>query len=384
MADQLAVLEKKGPDQSRNLYVVGAPAYRVESAEVIIRAPEHVRMGKVTQISRNDQHYVVGFANGHQLVLNPNKVVVYQTFTTSQAQWTYLSEQGYDFSRSKGAQPATPLGNIRLLKTIPQRYIAVDCEFGSFYAVQHQGKQIEWQLTTIDGVNFGLFQLSAIGYAGTRQLPIYFNRYVDQPEFSPEQKLQGLAATGLTLAAYQQQAQPLAVVRAFIAQVLAPGLPLMAWDYHNDYKVLRSLVKRCEPQLTKDELALLRQPIRLFDGEAYVNQVINHANKGRGKASYTLPLSGIAGLLNIATPNAHNALWDAQTVHTVMQTVQRLQNHPVTVTAPHRPPMAPATPVATPVASTQAKPQHHALARWFGPRHWRRGKRAPLRVKHQR
>lgn len=31
MADQLAVLEKKGPDQSRNLYVVGAPAYRVES-----------------------------------------------------------------------------------------------------------------------------------------------------------------------------------------------------------------------------------------------------------------------------------------------------------------------------------------------------------------
>jgi len=115
------------------------------------------------------------------------------------------------------------------------------------------------------------------------------------------------------------------VLKDFIDQVLAPQLPLVFWDQRQDLKSLHWLLAQHFQDLSAIQQTIVTQPLQVFDGEQYTNIVINRSNKKPLSTVHSLPLNGVAGLLNIFNPHQHNALWDAQTTHYVVNQMARVQ-----------------------------------------------------------
>ncbi|MGP4116284.1 hypothetical protein [Levilactobacillus zymae] len=366
---QINLLERIAPEQRNYFYIVGYPAYRFTPQHQLAVAPENTKMGNVTQIDRDAaQRYVVRFQTGQQILLTDKRVAQNREFATVAALTQYLQERGIVLPAAAGEATPPVFKNLQITQRLPQEYVVVDCEFAQLFQTQRQADQIHRTQTTVAGVNFGVFQLSALGYCGERATGLRFNRYVDRPEFAPEMTLRGLAETGLTLTTYTQQAAPLTVLRAFIAQVLAQHLPLVLWNYHNDLKALAALVRLHLTELTEAERAIVLAPLTIFDGESYMSQVLNRHNPGHSSVEYHLPLNGVAGLLNIVNPHQHHALWDAQTTQLVLAELAKLQRQAVRVVQVPESPAVPASDTATTVSQS---PRHFA---WW-PHHSRRGVR---------
>lgn len=211
------------------------------------------------------------------------------------------------------------------MKTIPNHYIVVDCEFGPFFKRKFNAGNYHWTPTTINGADCTIFQLAALSYQANQQTSVYFDRLLDYPAFLPEKKLTALAASGQTLAEFERTANPVQVLKDFVDQVLASQLPLVFWDQTQDLKALHWLLTQYFEQLSARQQDIVKQPLQVFDGEQYTNIVINRSNKKPLSTNHSLPLNGVAGLLNIFNPHQHNALWDAKTTHFVVDQMARIQ-----------------------------------------------------------
>ncbi|KRO25909.1 winged helix-turn-helix transcriptional regulator [Lactiplantibacillus fabifermentans] len=328
MSAQIVILERNRQNVVHYLYVLEHPAFQITEDHHLVVAPDQESLGKVEKIKVNDSnHYQIEFANSQKLVLNKQKVVSSSTNPKNLTLANLLANEGFKIAADvAGASPkidfqsrfSSMIPSPAELVNIPEHYIVIDCEFGEFFERNSTCDQIRWKKTKINGLATGIYQLSAISYAGDTQTQVFFNHYVDNPRFSPEKRLAGLAETGLTLAAFQRQSAPLLVLKQFIAEVVAAQLPLVFWDQTFDLKCLRWLFATYFEKFTKQEQALLLKPIKVFDGELFTNMVINRSNKKSLATKHMLPLSGVAGLLNIVNPKQHNAIWDVQTTHRVL------------------------------------------------------------------
>ncbi|GEO69357.1 hypothetical protein [Levilactobacillus acidifarinae] len=361
-------LERTASGQRNYFYIVGYPAYRFTPQHQLALAPENSKMGNVTRIDRDaGQRYVVQFQKGQQILLTEKRVAQHHEFATTTALTQYLQDRGVVLPAVAEGTPLSIFQSLQVTQQLPREYVVVDCEFAQLFQTQRQSDQIHRTQTTVAGINFGVFQLSALGYAGDRAIDLSFNRYVDRPEFAPEMKLRGLTETGVTMATYTQRAAPLAVLRAFITQVLARRLPLVFWNYHNDLKALDVLIQMNLQKLTEAERAIVLAPLTVFDGETYMSRVLNRHNLSRNTVAYQLPLNGVAGLLNIVNPHQHNALWDAQTTQTVLVELTKLQGQAAQVVT---------VPTVEPAPTTSATRTQHWLSWW--PRRLQRGTRRTI------
>src|SRR5699024_3882981 len=89
-------------------------------------------------------------------------------------------------------QLAAVFPKVKALTTIPERYAVIDCEFGILFGVQRQGDNVVQRRVSILGEKASIFQLAVLGYAGNQPIDLFFNRYLDHPNFSPTLKLRGL------------------------------------------------------------------------------------------------------------------------------------------------------------------------------------------------
>jgi hypothetical protein len=349
VTSRIVYLEQKAssnaPAQTHNLFLVGYAIFQVEQGTTL--RPALNSWGKVQRIIVDHKdRFRITFNSGRIFVLSAKKVLTYETDRDELTLAERLQDHGLKLPET------TPTPNeqapeqlkevwptVRRLTSIPQSYVVIDCEFGVLFKTQRTGDDIAMTRTTVAGEKAGVFQLAALGYQDARPLDIFFNRYLDNPNFSAEMKLRGLKETGLTLEAFEHQAQPLRVIRAFIHQVLARRLPLVFWDQGNDLRLLKNTVSVYYDQLTTEERTILQAPLAVFDGSLYTNEVINRSNHQHASRHY-LPLNGVAGLLNIVNPHQHNALWDAQTTHYVVNALARFKHTaPLILSAPQ--PQAP-------------------------------------------
>lgn len=361
MTAKIVYLEQNIPDntttQEHNLFMLDYPVYQVEANGTL--TPILSSWGKVlTILIDKKERFKIFFTSGRTFVLGSKKIMAYDTDADGLDPVARLRSHGYGLPPEQAPvvaeQVGTPLRSVfptvRVLQEIPREYVVIDCEFGILFQTQRTGDHITMNRTIINGEKAGIFQLAALGYRGSQPLDIYFNRYFDNPAFAAEMKLRGLKETTTTLERYEQQAQPLTVLKDFIRCVLKRQLPLVFWDQGNDLRLLRHTLATHLPYLTAEERTTLMVPLYVFDGSLYTNQVINHSNHQKDTRHF-LPLNGIAGLLNIFNPQQHNALWDAQTTHFVVNKLAQIkQASPLVVQEPQ--------PVVTPVlALPNAKAQ---------------------------
>ncbi|WP_225428298.1 helix-turn-helix domain-containing protein [Levilactobacillus enshiensis] len=324
---------EKGHPKVHNMFVVGQPILLTGGDGTLVYNKSMVKWGLVTTIAFDEhRRFVIGFSTDKNMVLNEKNVTTYEQAATDDDLSLILQHQGYqlpvaaataDKQVMQRLQQVLP--TIKCLDQLPQEYVVVDCEFGMLFQTQNTGSQIIREQTMTLGEKAGVFQLGALGYAADKTPILRFNRYVDNPAFTPEMKLRGLKETGLTLADYEQQAAPLAVLQAFIAQILRHHYPLVFWDRTNDLRLLRHLFAVHYDALSVAERQVLAAPLSIFDGSAYTNRVITRSSHQRESVHHYLPLNGVAGLLNVFNPKQHNALWDAQTTHYVVQELAKIQ-----------------------------------------------------------
>ena len=315
---QIALIERQTPNDGRYLYLVGWPVLKLTDRQLTV-------MAKVTNlvvgITCNAREQVqIAFSETKPLILGTGKInrIGHKPAELTDVDW--LMELGYpSLPKIDQPMPAQLIMTCQQLTEIPARYIVVDCEFGSYYRTQQAGSDQLLQQVTVDGVNQSIFQISALGFADGQRTTTYLNRFLDNPHFSAAQTLIGLQKTGLSLAEYRREAAIIDVLRAVIEVVLQPGLPLVFWNQANDLKYLINLFTVHYDALNAAEQAVLKQPLQVFDGSQYMSDVINRSNIGRQNNHYDLPLSGVAGLLNVINPTPHDALWDALTTHEVIR-----------------------------------------------------------------
>lgn len=344
VTSRIVYLEQKAasnaPAQTHNLFLVGYAIFQVDQGTTL--RPALNSWGKVqTIIVDHKDRFRITFSSGRVFVLSQKKVLTYETDRDELTLTERLQDHGLNLpatTPSPVAQAPEHLPRVwpqvNRLTSIPHSYVVIDCEFGVLFKTQRTGDDVAMTRTTIAGEKAGIFQLAALGYQDTEPLDIFFNRYLDNPNFSADMKLRGLKETGLTLTQFEQQAQPLVVVRAFIQQVLQRRLPLVFWDQGNDLRLLQNILALYYEQLTAAEQAALQTPLAVFDGSLYTNEVINRSNHQHDNRHF-LPLNGVAGLLNIFNPHQHNALWDAQTTHYVVNALARFKRTaPLILSAP--------------------------------------------------
>lgn len=333
----------KGHPQVHNMFVIGQPILLTGEEGALTYNKSMAGWGLVTTITFDEhRRFVIRFSTDKNMVLNEKNVTTYEQAATDDDLNQILRHQGYRLPPASAVadkqltqQLRQVLPTINCLDSLPEKYVVVDCEFGILFHTQNTGSQIIREQAVTLGEKAGVFQLGALGYAGSPAPMLKFNRYVDNPAFTPEMKLRGLRETGLTLADYEQQAAPLAVLQAFIAQILCHHYPLVFWDRTNDLRLLRNLFAVHYDALSTAEQQVLGEPLAIFDGSEYTNRVITRSNHQRESVHHYLPLNGVAGLLNVFNPNQHNALWDAQTTHYVVQELAKIhQMEPRILEAP--------------------------------------------------
>lgn len=334
----------KLPQENHFVYIVDYPICQVDQSGQLLVAKNYASWGEITQITIDArQRFVIKSTSGHSLTLGAKKIVNYDTDTETTSVTALLKTNGYSLPVTT-AQPITDAFKTQLaavfptvetLTEIPEKYAVIDCEFGVLFGTQRQGDSIVHRRATVYGEKAGIFQLAVLGYAGNRALDLFFNRYLDNPNFSAEVKLRGLKETKLTLAEYDSQTDPVTVLKTFIHEVLARQLPLVFWDKSNDLRLLRHTLAVNFASFSTAEQALLGTKLAVFDGSIYTNQVINRSNHRKKDTHHYLPLNGVAGLLNIFNPHQHNALWDAQTTHCVVNALAKIQQtDPLILTRP--------------------------------------------------
>jgi hypothetical protein len=315
---QIALIERQTPNDGRYLYLVGWPVLKLTDRQLTV-------MAKVTNlvvgITCNAREQVqINFSETKSLLLGTGKINRIGHKPSELTDATWLTELGYPpLPKIDQQMPTQLIMTCQQLTEIPARYVVVDCEFGIYYRTQQTGSDQLLQQVTVDGVNQSIFQISALGFADGQRTTTYLNRFLDNPHFSAAQTLIGLQKTGLSLAEYRREAAIIDVLRAVIEVVLQPGLPLVFWNQANDLKYLINLFTEHYDAFNAAEQAVLKQPLQVFDGSQYMSDVINRSNVGRQNNHYDLPLSGVAGLLNVVNPTPHDALWDALTTHEVIQ-----------------------------------------------------------------
>ncbi|MFC6259724.1 helix-turn-helix domain-containing protein [Levilactobacillus fujinensis] len=333
----------KGHPRVHNMFVIGQPILQTGEEGTLAYNKSMAGWGLVTTITFDEhRRFVIGFSTDKNIVLNEKNVATYEQATTDDDLNQVLRHQGYQLppviptaDKQLAQHLRQVLPTIQCLDSLPKAYVVVDCEFGILFRTQNTGSQIIREQAVTLGEKAGIFQLGALGYADDCTPMLNFNRYVDNPAFTPEMKLRGLRETGLTLAAYEQQAAPLAVLQAFIAQILCQHYPLVFWDRTNDLRLLRNLFAVHYDDLSTAEQRILAEPLAIFDGSEYTNRVITRSNHQRESVHHYLPLNGVAGLLNVFNPNQHNALWDAETTHYVVQELAKIhQMEPLILGAP--------------------------------------------------
>ncbi|BDZ30306.1 hypothetical protein RA086_03860 [Lactiplantibacillus sp. WILCCON 0030] len=333
MAAKIVLLVQSTQNNPDHLYIVGYPIFEVTATGELKLAEDQAKHGLVARIKlssagvvytihfENDRMQQIKLKNVSQADANPtglsisNLLAAYHYQLPNQL--TQLSDFQEDFSKV--------FSHVTTLTSIPKHYIVIDCEFGPFFRKHFVNGSFQWQPTKINGADATVFQLAALSYVAGTQTTVFFNHYLDFPSFLPERKLAALDATQLALATFERQAEPLTVLKKFIAQVLVPQLPLVFWDQAYDLRSLRWLIAQYYQKLTASEQATVNQPLTVFDGEQYTNLVINRSNKHALTTTHDLPLNGVAGLLNIINPQQHNALWDAQTTHHVIHKMAIIQ-----------------------------------------------------------
>lgn len=336
-ATTFTMLERKISNNLNCLYLLNRPVYQIDHDKRLTPAEHYGDAGNVTAIELdNHDRFHISFASRSEMVLTPKKVVTCSDAAIGPSCQEFLESFGYVLpdAAASGQQRLINLPNILTPApaptTIPPAYIIIDCEFGNLFRRTNTPNTINWQVMKAAGLKTNVFQLSAIGFNRHRQTSVFFNRYFDNPDFLPEKKLAGLAATGLTLAQYERQGDPLTVIKAFINQVLQPALPLVFWDQTQDIKYLRRLIAQHYDQLTPSEQHAVTTPVTIFDAQAYTNMIINLGNHKNGY--HNLPLNGLAAIFNLTNPNQHNALWDVQTTELVLQKLARLHQQAPTET----------------------------------------------------
>lgn len=333
------------PQENHLIYVVNYPICQIEPSGQLVTVKNYASWGEITDITIDDnQRFVIQSTSGHTLKLGAKKIVRYDTTEASDGSVTALLKQNGYLPPVTAALPVTDqfrqqlaavFPKVKALTTIPERYAVIDCEFGILFGVQRQGDNVVQRRVSILGEKASIFQLAVLGYAGNQPIDLFFNRYLDHPNFSPTLKLRGLKETQLPLATYEAQADPLAVLKAFIQEVIARRIPLVFWDKSNDLRLLRQTLAVHFAEFSTAEQALLGRELVVFDGSVYTNLVINRSNHARKNAHHYLPLNGVAGLLNIFNPHQHNALWDAQTTHCVVDALTKIRRtQPVVLTQP--------------------------------------------------
>ncbi len=332
------------PQENHFVYIVDYPICQVDRAGQLLVAKNYTSWGEIKQITIDaHQRFVIKSTSGHSLTLGAKKIVNYDTDAEAMSVAALLKTNGYSLPVT-AAQPITDEFKVKLaavfptveaLTEIPEKYAVIDCEFGVLFGTQHQGDSIVQRRATVYGEKAGIFQLAVLGYTGNRALDLFFNHYLDNPNFSAEVKLRGLKETKLTLAEYDKQTDPVTVLKAFVHEVLARRLPLVFWDKSNDLRLLRHTLAVNFDAFSAAEQALLGTKLAVFDGSIYTNQVINRSNHRKKDTHHYLPLNGVAGLLNIFNPHQHNALWDAQTTHAVVNALAKIQQtEPMVLTRP--------------------------------------------------
>ena len=357
------------PQENHFIYVVDYPICQVERSGQLVVAKNYASWGEITQITRDaNQRFVIESTSGHTLTLGVKKIVTYKTDADLSSVATLLERNGYSLPTTTALpvtdkfrqQLAAVFPKVTNLTTIPERYAVIDCEFGILFGVQRQGDSVVQRRVSILGEKASIFQLAVLGYAGNRPIDLFFNRYLDHPNFSPTLKLRGLKETALPLVAYEAQAKPTTVLKAFIHEVVARQLPLVFWDKGNDLRLLRQALAVHFTEFSVEEQLLLGKPLAVFDGSVYTNLVINRSNHAKKDAHHFLPLNGVAGLLNIFNPHQHNALWDAQTTHCVVNALAKIQETPpLVLTQPY--PVAHENSVAEVSGTSVSRPAPHVL-----------------------
>lgn len=317
MLPPLTLLERQVTNNLNYLYFVDHPVYQIQPDRHLMPANEFLAAGTVTAIECDEQErYHIYFTARSEITISSKKVR-----TTLDAAATdktdLLTSLGYYLFTDDSPTADSYLPNTIQLTALPTKYIIVDCEFSPHFHKVSTAKTITWQMAKSSASATNIFQLSAIGFDQHQQTSPFFNRYLDDPDFLPEKKLAGLAATGLTTTAYETQGDPLTIIKVFIAQILQPQLPLVFWDQKQDMKHLIHLLATYYNQLTIAEQAIVKKPITTFDAQDYTNRIINRGNHKQG--NHTLPLNGLAALFNIVNSHQHNAIWDVQTTEHVIQ-----------------------------------------------------------------
>ncbi|NLR32965.1 helix-turn-helix domain-containing protein [Levilactobacillus tujiorum] len=344
MAAKIVFIERERPQAGHLVYIVGYPICEPDVTGQLVPASSMVSWGEITQIKRDDhQRFVIESTSGNSITLGAKKVVNFGVEMAESSVTDVLTQSGYSLSTTVTTpvsdvfkrQLAAVFPQVSQLQAIPERYAVIDCEFGILFGRKQQGDNIVQQQVSILGEKASIFQLAALGYAGRQPIELFFNHYLSHPNFLADLKLKGLRATRLTLADYERETHPVLVLKEFIQHVLARQLPLVFWDQHNDLRLLRQLLAIHLSEFSAEEQSILRQPLMVFDGSAYTNLVINRSNHARRETSHYLPLNGVAGLLNIFNPQQHNALWDAQTTHYVVNALAEIQQtQPIILTQP--------------------------------------------------
>lgn len=332
MSEPLVMLVRQQKNVATYLYIIGHPTLGLNPDQSLTPAAEQGSYGKVTQITLNtaNQHYCLHFASGRELQLNQKNVLLVAKNPDDLPLPELLKNYGYRLlpptvTTTFQANFDQIFPSLTQLNTIPSHYIVIDCEFGPFFKRQFRAGCYRWAPTTINGADQTIYQLAALSYRAGQQTNVYFDQLIDFPAFLPEKKLTALAASQQTLAEFERRADPVQVLKAFIDQVLAPQLPLVFWDQAQDLKALHWLLAQYFPKLSADQQTIVRRPLQVFDGEQYTNVVINRSNQKSLSTTHSLPLNGVAGLLNIFNPQQHNALWDAQTTHYVIDQLAQIQ-----------------------------------------------------------
>lgn len=358
MSAALTMLERKIPNNLNCLYLLNRPVYQIRPDNRLGLAKEYATAGNVVAITIDEQErYHIDFAARPELVLAAKKIQQVSEAPISPSSEAFLTAFGFHLPPTEPiglaneANPPSVMPLASNLTAIPDHYVIVDCEFGNLFQRTSAANVINWEICESLGLKTNILQLSAISFAQHQQGAVFFNRYFDNQYFLPEKKLAGLAATGLTLAAYERQGAPLVILRAWIAQVLQPQLPLVFWDQTQDLKYLRQLLVAYYPQLTPAERQIVSTPITVFDAQAYTNQLINHGNH---KTSFhDLPLNGLAALFNVTNSHQHNAIWDVQTTELIIRKLAALETQPTVHTVQPSPLFAVTQPVTTPSEQTR-------------------------------
>ena len=365
MPSKLTLLERRISNNLNCLYFVNHPVYRIQKDHQLVRAQEYTAAGNVTEIVCDEQqHYHIYFAARKEIVLTEKKVikVTNNQLDTDIAQ--FLAVLGYQWPTTQPTATLTQVVVPSVLPTttdlteLPTDYIVIDCEFGTRFRKSGTAKAVIWHVLESPEARASIFQLSAIGFSKHIQTAPFFNRYFNNSNFLPDKKLTGLTETGLTVADYEAQGEPLIILKAFVQEILQPQRPLVFWDQTQDIKQIRRLLTHYYQQLTPGEQQLVQQPITIFDAQAYTNTLINRGNHKIG--NHDLPLNGLAALFNIINPHQHNAIWDVQTTELMMIKLAELGQQPSQITATPQPALPERPQITTMTPTHSANDTSHA------------------------